>query len=147
MEPTARVSDVDDQIKQRVLTVGRLQGRIFEGDVPDGDLIPVSATGNVLPYATLIYGGAFRPGRRMRGIVSSRNDVKYHTVIVLVTASTINLANSVADDVRDALEGFEPIGASELYEESSGTARNPADSTLKPVRYTAQLLFYLLINP
>src|SRR5690625_2546355 len=129
---TAKAGPIDDQIKQRLSALGpKLQGRIFEGNVPDGVDVPISDAGYVLPYATLIYGGVFRTGRRMRGITSTRDDVKYHTVTVLVTAPTVDILNEMSDEVRDALEGFEPNGASEMYEESTGTSRYPADSTLR----------------
>lgn len=145
---TAKAGPVDDQIKQRILAqVPKFQGRIYEGNVPDGEQVPISNAGFVLPYVTLIYGGVFRTGRRMRGITSTRDDVKYHTVMVLVTAPTVDLLNELSDEVRDALEGFEPQGASELYEESTGSSRYPADSTLKPVRYTSMLQYSLIINP
>lgn len=145
---TAKISSIDAEIKQRIIDeVGKLQGRVFDGDVPEGENIPVDASGRALPYATVVYGGVFRTGRRMRGIVSSRNNVKYHTVMILVTGSNVGQASIISDDVRDALEGHEPVGGSEMYEETSGTARLPSDSTMRPVRYTSMLVFSLLINP
>lgn len=145
---TAKSGPIDAQIKQRIITAcPRFEGRVYEGNVPDGESVPISSTGYVLPYVTLIYGGVFRTGRRMRGITSTRDDVKFHTVMALVTAPTVPLLNQMSDSVRDALEGFEPAGAGEMYEESTGTSRYPADSTLKPVRYTDMLQYSLIINP
>lgn len=144
---TAKVSAVDQDIKERIKSgVPKFQGRVYEGDVPEGDVVPLDPAGYVLPYVTLIYGGAFRTGRRIRGVTSVRDDLKYHTILVLVTAATTGLANELGDEIRDALEGYEPPGASELYEETSGNAKYPADPTLKPVRYTTMLAFSLLLN-
>lgn len=144
---TAKISAVDADIKQRLIThVGKFQGRVNVGDVPEGTSVPLDHAGYVLPYATLIFGGAFRTGKRMRGITSSRDNLKYHTLLVLVTAANPDLAGELSDEVRDALEGYEPVGGSELYEETSGNAKYPADATLKPVRYTHMLAFSLLLN-
>lgn len=145
---TAKATPIDRQIKQRIIDAcPKFQGRVYDGDVSDGELVPISEQGYNRPYVTLIYGGVFRPGRRMRGISGTRDDVKYHTLMVLVTGPSLDLTNELTDEVRDALEGFEPEGGSELYEESTGSARYPSDSTLKPVRYTNQMQFSLLISP
>lgn len=145
---TAKSTPIDRQVKQRLIErINKVEGRVYDGDVSDGALIPISEAGYNRPYITLIYGGRFRAGRRMRGITGTRDDVKYHTLMVLVTGPSLDLTNELTDEVADVLEGFEPEGASELYEESTGTARYPADSTLKPVRYTNQMQFSLLLNP
>lgn len=144
---TAKVTPIARQITQRVKTLNKLEGRVFEGDVPQGSDVPVDSLGRVRPYATMIYGGTFRTRRGLRGIVSTRNDVKHHSLLVLVTASSVDQANDISDDIRDLLEGFEPEGGTELYEETSGNAKYPADSTLKPTRYTNMLAYSLMINP
>jgi len=125
----------------------KFEGRVFEGDVPQGEQIPMDAAGRVRPYLVVIYGGLQRPAQRKRGITSTRDDIKIHTLLFLVTGQTVGQANELSDDVRDVFEGFEPEGAGEMAEETSGNAKYPADSTLKPTRYTNMLAYSLLVNP
>lgn len=145
---TAKVEPIDRQITARIRQeMPKIQGRIFEGDAPQGGDIPIDTLGRVQPYVVAIYGGLMRVQQSYRGITSTRNDIKHHTMLFLVTASSLKQANDISDDLRDALEGYEPEGATELFEETSGNAKYPADSTLKPTRYTNMLAFSLLVNP
>lgn len=145
---TAKVEPVDRQISARIKAgLSKVQGRVFEGDAPQGGEIPIDGLGRVQPYVVSIYGGLLRVRQGQRGITSTRDDLKHHTMLFLVTASSVAQANNISDDLRDLLEGYEPAGASELYEETSGNAKYPADSTLKPTRYTNMLAFSLLVNP
>lgn len=145
---TGKVSPIAAQITARAKEmIPKFEGRVFEGDVPQGNEIPVDELGRVRPYLTIIYGGLQRVARARRGITTVRDDLKIHTLLFLVTGQTVGQANDLSDDVRDVFEGFEPEGASEMVEETSGNAKYPADSTLKPTRYTNMLAYSLLVNP
>lgn len=145
--PTVRVTPVARAIRDRILTIPKLQGRVFWPNPPEGDSLPLDDKQRVLPYVALYTGGTFRPAARHRGIVTSRADIKHHTVGVEVVAGFMETALEVADDVRDILEGFEPPNSSQLVEDTSGTSKRPVDSTLKPVRYVYPLYYALIISP
>lgn len=140
--------DVDKEITARVTALCRkVQGRVYTGNVPDGDAVPISSTGLVLPYIVLIYSGQIKSAsRNTRTITGNRDALKYHTFLAMCIGPTNDVAAQIAKELRDVLEGFQPVGGGEIGEETSGAPSYPADSTLKPTRYTHMLGFSLLIN-
>lgn len=147
MSPTVRVTPVAQAIRGRLMEIPKLQGRVYWPNIPEGETIPLDERGRVLPYAILHTGGVFRVAARHRGIGSSRDDVKHHTIAVEVVAGNYYVALEVADDVRDKLEGYEPPHCTQMMEDTSGSTKNPVDSTLKPVRYVYPLYYALMISP
>lgn len=146
MATTTTISEIDAAIEQVVSSIPQFTGGVFVGHVPDGEDIPIGPTGIVEPYAVIIFGGLIQTQRRNRGIVSVRQNIKYHTFTVLVVASTDRQSRLLADIVRDKLEGFEPLGQGEISEETSGNTKYPADTTMKPTRYVPMLSFSLLVG-
>lgn len=140
-------SDIDAQIEERVKTIRKATGGVYTGNVPDGADVPTDAAGTVKPYIVLIFGGQIpSENRRNRGITGVRANLKYHSFLIMAVGSTDKQSRAIAKEVRDLLEGWEPVGGGEIGEESSGNPIYPANSTLKPTRYQTLMTFSLLIN-
>lgn len=147
MTTTALAGPTDAAIEDRVKAIPQFQGRVYTGNVPDGEDVPTDVNGYVLPYVVLMFGGLIQTQGRDRGIVGVRGNLKYHPFMALVVGATDLQSRNMADLLRNNLEGWEPLGNGEITEETSGNTKYPADNTLKPTRFMQMLTFSLLINP
>lgn len=116
---------------------------VFETSVPPGFKLPVATSGRHYPYVLVTFGGLSPIRNSLKGIVSTRNDLKSTSVAVQSVGDTQRDTRVVSALVRDLLEGYSPSPDwGELEEQLSGdyTVRVP-DYDLWPVRYATEIVF------
>jgi len=140
------IESTRSSILNRLKTWPNLRGVAqFDEMVTDAERIP-QTDGVVLPYIAVVFGARGRVALQYRGIVGSRYDSKNLYFGVECYAGDPATKRMLADHVVDALEGFEPVNASEISSSYSGSIENPATVQQNSVRFGIGLTFDCMVN-
>jgi len=132
-----------DQIVVRLKTIPGTG--VYDGGVPDYVDLP-RQDGLLKPYLVVWWGGKLPAGFGYAGICGVRGHSKRVPFIVQCVGPTGAIARSVANRVRDLLEGYEPAGQGELSEDGNPNPRTPIDPSGVPVRYAIPLSFSGIVD-
>jgi hypothetical protein len=130
---------VQDEITAKL---NELPQDIYETSPPEDSKLKFSSSGILLPYIVIEFSDMY-DSNNVRGILSSRYDVKESYITISCIAPTQRAARQVAGAVRDKLLGFIPADAGELRLEGSSTT---TISDLKTNRYVTELNFIFIVN-
>ena len=120
---------------------------VYDGAVPTGATL-VSTNGRFWPYAIFALGGKTEAANRMQGITSSREDVKWTSLVFYCVGDTPATVRTLKDVLREKFEGFiVGPGWGELTEVLSGDfGISKPDPDLIPLRFGETLAFKFLTS-
>lgn len=140
--------DVQEEMVQKIEALGSAQKfQTFDGAVPSGEQLE-SVNGRYLPYVVYAFGGKTQAANRQRGIVSSRQDVKWTSLVVYCVGDTPRTVRRLKDIIRDEFEGYEPaVGWGEFSEVLAGDfGISKPDPDLIPLRFGEVIAFSALTD-
>lgn len=137
---------VDQAVEDIVKSIPQFGDRVYVGAIPHGQSIPTDGRSYILPYVVMYFSGMIGSPVRGKGIVSSNEDSKRHTISIEVFASDYWTSMEMLQLVRDELEGYTHPGCSQMVEFSSAPTTNPQDGTLRPMRFGHGIVFHLIID-
>ena len=140
--------DVQDEVVEKLEDLGRTNRfSVYDGAIPSGSSL-VSTNGRYWPYVVYSFGGKNEAANRLRGITSSRDDLKWTAFVTYCVGDTPTTVRRLKDVVREAFEGYEPRpGWGEFTEVLTGdfAIRKP-DPDLIPLRFGEVLSFKSLTD-
>lgn len=119
----------------------------YDGSLPTGDMLK-STNGRYWPYVVFALGGKTEAAMRMQGISSSRDDVKWSSLVFYCVGDTPSTVRKLKDLIRGEFEGYiHADGWGELTEVLSGDfGISKPDPDLIPLRYGEPLAFKFLTD-
>lgn len=120
---------------------------VYDGSLPTGEQL-VSTNGRYWPYVVFGLGGKTEAANRMQGIVSSREDVKWSSLVLYCVGDTPSTVRKLKDILRNEFEGYViGPGWGELTEVLTGDfGISKPDPDLIPLRYGETMAFKLLTD-
>lgn len=119
----------------------------YDGSIPSGEHL-YSTNGRYWPYVVYGFGGKTQAAGRMQGIGSSRDDVKWTSLVLYCVGDTPATVRRLKDVMRNRFEGYTPrIGWGEYTEVLTGDfGISKPDPDLVPLRFGETLAFKSLTD-
>lgn len=118
---------------------------LFEGNVPDGEAIPLTPSGKIKPHVVINWAGLTEPSKRTNGIMGAKYDSFIQGFSIHAIAGDDDAARQMLNASFRHLVGFQPFGCAEIR--PAFFAGVGEISTLgQPTRYSAVQAFKFLIN-
>lgn len=114
----------------------------FDGAIPTGEQLH-KTNGRYWPYIVYGLGGKTEAANRHQGITSSKEDVKWTSLVFFCVGDTPNTVRKLKDLLRNEFEGYIPaVGWGEFTEVLSGDfGISKPDPDLIPLRFGETLAF------
>ena len=135
--------DTQNEIIKKVKALGVAQKfSTYDGALPTGDQLE-STNGRYWPYVVFALGGKTEAANRHQGIVSSKEDVKWTSLVFFCVGDTPNTVRQLKDILREEFEGYIPAaGWGEYTEVLTGDfGISKPDPDLIPLRFGETLAF------
>lgn len=119
----------------------------YDGALPTGDQLKATH-GRYWPYAVYALGGKTPVAGRNRGIGSSKDDVKWTSLVFFCVGDTPDTVRRLKDVIRVEFEGYSPTPLwGEFTEVLTGDYGIPKpDPDLIPLRFGETLAFTVLTD-
>lgn len=140
--------DGQNRLIEKLTTLGNtMKFDTFDGAVPSGDTLK-SRNGRYWPYVVYGLGGKTEAANRMQGIVSSRQDVKWTSLVLYCVGDTPATVRKLKDLLRDNFEGYSAgVGWGEFTEVLTGDfGISKPDPDLIPLRFGETMAFKALTD-
>lgn len=140
--------DVQDQLTQRIIDLGVTNKfSTYDGAVPSGETLK-STNGRYWPYVIYGFGGKTQAANRYRGITSTKEDVKWSSLVFFCVGDTGRTVRRLKDVLRTEFEGLVPaLGWGEFTEVLTGDfGLSKPDPDLIPLRYGETMAFSILTD-
>lgn len=117
---------------------------VYQDQVPEDTVLPVTPGGKIRPYIVLYFSEPFRAAYG-RGIVSTRHDVNVLVATVQVNSPDPHSANSIIDQVRDKIVGWQTTDTGE-WMLRGGASRSVGNTSVAPTLYIREAVFETRCN-
>lgn len=134
---------VQEQLVEQIKALGEAgKFQTFDGALPTGKQLK-QTNGRYWPYVVYGLGGKSEAANRMRGIGSSRDDIKWTSLVFFCVADTPTTIRRLKDVLRTEFEGYEPVvGWGQFTEVLSGDfGISKPDPDLTPLRFGETIAF------
>lgn len=120
---------------------------IYDGAVPSGEQLKAH-NGRYWPYVVYGFGGKTQAANRMQGIGSSRDDVKWTSLVFYCVGDSPLTVRRLKDVLRTEFEGYTPVdGWGEFTEVLTGDfGISKPDPDLIPLRFGETMSFKALTD-
>ena len=135
--------DTQNEIIRKIKALGVAQKfSTYDGALPTGDQLK-STNGRYWPYVVFGLGGKTEAANRHQGIVSSKEDVKWTSLVFFCVGDTPNTVRQLKDILREEFEGYIPAdGWGQFTEVLTGDfGISKPDPDLIPLRFGETLAF------
>ena len=115
---------------------------VFDGAVPTGDQLETT-NGRYWPYVVFGLGGKTEAANRHQGITSSKEDVKWTSLVFFCVGDTSNTVRTLKDVLREEFEGYSPEPWLGQYTEvlTGDFGISKPDPDLIPLRFGETIAF------
>lgn len=140
--------DVQEQIVTKIKAMAdREKFYAFDGAIPSGAKLRAQ-DGRYYPYVIYGLGGKTEAANRMQGISSSRDDVKWTSLVLYCVGDDAATVRMLKDIFRTEFEGYEPaVGWGEFTEVLTGDfGISKPDPDLIPLRFGETMAFKALTD-
>lgn len=133
----------EQEILAKFRTIPHIE--VFEGNVPDGDAIPMTADGRVKPHLVVDFAGLIRPPKRYNGIMGATLDSYLQSLSTHAIAGDQDAARQLNSIALMTILGFQPGNCGEVAPQFfAGVGQ--ISSLSQPTRFSAVQSYRYLIN-
>lgn len=135
--------DVQDAIVARIKALGAAKKfSTFDGAIPTGEQLK-TVNGRYWPYVVYGLGGKTEAANRHQGITSSKEDVKWTSLVFFCVGDTAGTVRRLKDVLREEFEGYIPaLGWGQYTEVLTGDfGISKPDPDLIPLRFGEVISF------
>lgn len=132
-----------DEIIAKIKALGAaMKFSVYDGALPTGDQLK-STNGRYWPYVVFAMGGQTEAANRHKGITSSKEDVKWTSLVFFCVGDTPDTVRKIKQILRETFEGYIPTdGWGQFTEVLSGDfGISKPDPDLIPLRFGEPMSF------
>lgn len=129
LDPTEVFLGISNEVKRIVGSTG-----VFVSEQPPDESLPRDATGTLLPYVALYFGGPVRAATD-RSLVTTRKDSQILYLTVEVVAPVQEVAMRLKGKLLEELTGFKEGDMSELTVSGLSMSASRASNKIRPTQY------------